>query len=87
MVQINYNGKGFYTIDLFTKEREPIPVDQLPKEFNPGKRVVFDYDTPYGNQDSITFTKTVNRNQLVAECQEAYDKSKRSIPAQGNTFN
>ncbi len=25
MVQINYDGNGFYTIDPLTKEREPIP--------------------------------------------------------------
>ncbi len=81
MAQINYDGNGFYIIDPVTKEREPIPVDSLPEEFDPGEGVSFDYN------DGLIFHKPVTRDQFVAECQRAYDKSKRPIPAQGNTFN
>ncbi len=87
MTQINYDGNGFYRIDQITKEREPISVDSLSEEFYPGEGISFDYNTRFGGPDGLILKKPVTRNQLVAECQRAYDKSKRPIPAQGNTFN
>ncbi len=72
MTAINYDGNEFYEFDFQTKERTPIPIDQLPEEFNPGEHIFFDYNTQSGGLDGLTFFKPVTRDELVAECERAY---------------